>query len=315
MLFRSLVRKKPEIAFGGIQVILVGDFCQLAPVNGNYCFKSPVWNQLNLKNIYLKQLIRQKDDVEFQNILESVRFGKCSKVMFNKLHSLKDTVLLNAPTKLYSLNEFVDCINKKELKKIYKINNGSNALMKNANVIICTHSLTESSAKYDSDKDIFRYLGYTNDKFVKIEEYTVELMKGLQVMVTRNIDFESGLINGTTGIIVDINPCVVCIKDARNTIHKISYHTDTNINDDKIYVTFLPIKMAYAMSIHKSQGATLDSIEVDGSTFVFAPGQLYTALSRAKNLSSIKLLNLDKDSFICNPAVKEFYDTLHQDNQ
>jgi ATP-dependent DNA helicase PIF1 len=84
---------------------------------------------------------------------------------------------------------------------------------------------------------------------------------------------------------------------------------DKNENN-QTHIRFMPIKLAYAMSIHKSQGATLDAIEVDGSTFIFAPGQLYTALSRAKNLASIKLLNLDKDSFMCHQSVKEFYNTV-----
>jgi ATP-dependent DNA helicase PIF1 len=311
----QLIRQKYDKPFGGIQIVLVGDFCQLAPVNGNYCFKSQVWNELNLKNIYLKKLIRQKDDFEFQKILETIRFGKCPKKVFQRLELLKDTNLVTSPTKLYSLNEFVDRINKKEFKRVYKTNNGNDAILKSANTVLCTHTLQNVSQSYDADKDIFQYLAYTNDKFIKIEEYHVELMKGLQVMVTRNIDFESGLINGTTGIIVDLSPTCVCIKDMQNKIHKITYHTDINMNDNKLQVTFLPIKMAYAMSIHKSQGSTLDAIEVDGSTFVFAPGQLYTALSRAKSLNSIRLLNLDCDSFMCNPSVKEFYDKLLQDNQ
>lgn len=312
----QMIRQNYDRPFGGIQIIFVGDFCQLAPVNGNYCFKSTVWDDLNLKNVYLNQLIRQRDDIEFQNILETIRFGKCPKNVFKRLEALKDTTLISVPTKLYSLNEFVESINKKEFKKLYKSNNGSEALLKNAKVIVCTHAESQLPLPitYDADKDIFRYLAYSTDKFMRTEEYTVELIKGLHVMVTRNLDFETGLINGTTGIIVDLNPNTVIIKDSQNRKHKISYHTDINVND-KTQVTFLPIKMAYAMSIHKSQGATLDSIEVDGSTFVFAPGQLYTALSRAKNLNSIRLLNLDKDSFICNTSVKEFYDKLHQDNQ
>jgi ATP-dependent DNA helicase PIF1 len=69
----------------------------------------------------------------------------------------------------------------------------------------------------------------------------------------------------------------------------------------------MPIKLAYALSIHKSQGTTLDAIEVDASSNIFAAGQLYTALSRAKNLNSIRLINLDEYSFICNKAVREFY--------
>jgi ATP-dependent DNA helicase PIF1 len=69
----------------------------------------------------------------------------------------------------------------------------------------------------------------------------------------------------------------------------------------------MPIRLAYALSIHKSQGATLDAVEIDASTNIFAAGQLYTAISRARSLNSIKLINFDRYSFICNQDVKQFY--------
>lgn len=69
----------------------------------------------------------------------------------------------------------------------------------------------------------------------------------------------------------------------------------------------MPIKTSYALSIHKSQGMTIDSVELDLGSNIFAHGQTYTALSRAKNLKSIKIINVDKASFKVNPYVKKFY--------
>jgi ATP-dependent exoDNAse (exonuclease V) alpha subunit len=89
----------------------------------------------------------------------------------------------------------------------------------------------------------------------------------------------------------------------------IYYHKDVNENNNT-YVKFMPLKLAYAISIHKSQGATLDAVEVDASSLIFAQGQLYTALSRARSLNNIKLINFDKDSIMCNAYVKEFYMNL-----
>jgi ATP-dependent DNA helicase PIF1 len=72
----------------------------------------------------------------------------------------------------------------------------------------------------------------------------------------------------------------------------------------------MPIRLAYALSIHKSQGATLDAVEIDASTNIFAAGQLYTAISRVRSLNSIKLINFDRYSFICNQDVKQFYQKI-----
>lgn len=293
--------------FGGIQIIFVGDFCQLSPVNGNYCFLSKIWEELQLTYIHLNKLIRQKDDILFQKILLRVRFGKCSKKTFDILNELKDTTFNNiVPTKLYSLNKDVDIINFNEFKKVYYSH--TKKTFKNANIVQC-YSLSKSESKYD-DSDIFRYNPTSNDKFVNLEDYKIDLMKGLQVMVIRNIDFENGIVNGTIGKIIELSPEYVCILDTNNKKHNISYHKDINENKKGSYIEFMPIKLAYALSIHKSQGATLDAIEVDGSTNIFAPGQLYTAISRAKNLKSIKLLNLDRESFICNQNVKKFYENI-----
>lgn len=311
--------KKP---FGGVQMILVGDFCQLAPVSGSFCFTSESWNDLRPVCIQLKELIRQKDDHVFQDILQEVRFGKCCKKTFDILKKLNSTIFENiTPTKLYSLNVDVQSINDCEYQKKYLKKNG--IPVSKAKIIQCFPIVLDNDIDCDmqlltidnhnSDIDVYRYNALTNDKTIKTQDYTIDLFKGLQVMVTRNINFETGLINGTLGTIISISPSSVCIEDEKGKRHMIYYHTCTNENT-KTYVKFMPIKMAYALSIHKSQGTTLDAVEIDGSTYIFASGQLYTALSRAKNLSSVKILNLDKNSFICDNLVKKFYENMVTDN-
>ena len=297
--------------FGGIQTIFVGDFCQLSPVKGNYCFTSPVWEELKLEFIQLTQSMRQKDDEEFKNILQEIRFGGCPKDTFQRLLELKNTPFNGIiPTKLYALNSDVQIVNNHMFKRVTMKNN-----LQEAPIIPCYPPIedsmesSDSQRTYDTDTHIFRYNALSNDKQAKLDEYHINLMKGLQVMITRNINFDTGLINGTIGKIVSLTTASVCIQDANKKKYVIHYHTDRNENN-KTHIKFMPIKLAYAMSIHKSQGATLDAIEVDGSTYIFAPGQLYTALSRARSLSSIRLLNLSKDSFMCHPLVKEFYQKM-----
>lgn len=269
--------KKP---FGGIQIILVGDFCQLSPINNDYCFTSPLWELSNLKTIELIELVRQKDDVEFQNILQEIRKGKCSKKTYNRLLSLQETKFENdiIPTKLFPINKDVDNINTLEFNKLCK---------------------KEDSVKYE-------YKSVPYNKTIKSELYDITLVKNTQVMITRNIDIDNGLINGTRGIIVNLNENSVIIKDKNNKLHTIEYFNDL----DQFYkpiIKFMPIKLAYAMSIHKSQGSTIDAVEIDAGCNIFTYGQLYTALSRATSLSSIKLLDLHPASFMTHPKVKKFY--------
>jgi len=300
---------------GGVQTVLVGDFCQLLPVRGHYAFMCDLWKEMNLECIQLTKLIRQQHDEEFQKILQQIRFGKCTKTTFQKLLALKDTTFPSniVPTKLYSLNSDVEAINQHEFRKLYKKN--TSLLLKDAKIIQCIPSTNDIDLDIDfkiscdTDKDVFRYYAFSSDKTIKTDDYQIDLIKGLQIMITRNINFDTGLINGTIGTIISLNTYSICIMDTYQTKHVIYYHIDVNENNNT-YIKFMPIKLAYALSIHKSQGATLDAIEVDGSTYIFAPGQLYTALSRGKNLSSIRLVNLDKDSFMCHKAVKEFYASL-----
>ena len=305
--------KEDKRPFGGIQMIIVGDFCQLPPVSGNYCFLSDIWKELNPECIHLTELIRQKDDEIFQKILQEVRFGKCSKKTFQILKKLNDKSFDRiVPTKLYSLNVDVNAININEYERLYQ--KKYNKKSKDVTVIQCYPVIHDidydlqllTTNERNGDFDIFKYNPYSNDKNINLDDYTITLYKGLQIMITRNINFERGIVNGTIGIVTDLSPSSVCIEDKDSNHHIINFHKDMNDNTGK-YVKFMPIKLSYAISIHKSQGATLDYIEIDGSTFIFAPGQLYTALSRAKSLFNIKIINLDKSSFICHKSVKEFY--------
>lgn len=297
--------------FGGIQCIFVGDFCQLSPVTGNYCFTTSLWKDLNLVSIHLCELIRQKDDKVFQEILQQVRFGKCTKNVVKALSDLQTTVFEDGvrPTRLYPLNSDVNAINTYEFNQLFKSTYGISAT--DAKMIQCWPiDYDIDTVNTDTNQCIHVFNALSNDKKIALDDYKIALFPGLLVMVTRNVNFEEGLINGTTGIITQLTSKAVYINSG-NKKHVITYCNDTNDNNGS-YVRFMPIKLAYALSIHKAQGATLDAIEIDASTNIFACGQLYTALSRARSLKNIKLLNFDKYSFICNPNVKQFYENLEK---
>jgi len=270
--------------FGGVQMILVGDFYQLPPVIGDFCFNSPIWQELNLKKVVLTEIIRQKGDIKLQEILGEIRNGNIKKETFEFLSSLKEKEFKNKnikPTRLYPINVNVDKINNFEFKKLLKSNK---------------NFMIEYKASKFNDKDKISE--------EKIRENDITLTLNAQVMVIRNISLENKLFNGTRGVVVELNESSVIIKDINDNLHTINYYVD-NLKEKRI--KFMPLKLAYAISIHKSQGASIDYLELDLGDDIFISGQLYTALSRATNINNIKIVNLSKLSFIQNQKVIEFY--------
>jgi ATP-dependent DNA helicase PIF1 len=279
----SIIKSNDKF-FGNIQLILVGDFCQLAPVKGKYCFLADIWNKMNIKIVLLEKLIRHNEDLLFQQMLKILRKGKCTDNIIKVLNKLKDTKFENGiiPTKLYPINVNVDKINNIEIEKLKAEGNISKT-----------------------------YRAVTScDKEKEGEKFTIELTLNAQIIVIRNINVEDSLVNGTRGIIKHLGEDFVIINDVKGNIHKIKYFTDTFnnvISSKSSYIIHMPIRICYALSIHKSQGMTIDALELDLGSNIFTCGQSYTALSRAKKLSSIKIIDIDKDSFRTNIDVKKFY--------
>jgi DNA replication protein DnaC len=285
--------KKP---FGGLQIVLTGDFCQLEPVSGDYCFSSPIWSKLNLKTIYLHKLIRQDGDLVFQSMLKKLRYGKCSQKTYDTLSALstKDFGDIK-PTILYPRNYDVDKINKLESEKLI----ASNAKR-------MKYELEYPKLSKNKEKTI-RWI-----KSLDLPE-VIEFSVGDQIVITANIDQDMGIVNGTRGVIVDVKTRSAIIKKINGNIIEIKYHKSICVEDKDVYVCYIPLKLAYALSIHRSQGMTLDAIEIDIGSKIFAAGQAYTALSRAQSLSSVKIKSISKKSFIVNPSVIEFYKKIEND--
>jgi ATP-dependent DNA helicase PIF1 len=292
--YLSLIRRNSK-PFGGLQVVLTGDFCQLEPVTGDFCFKNEEWARLCLECVYLHKLVRQDGDIEFQNMLSKLRYGKCTEKIYQKLLSLKNTEFGEVkPTMLYPKNANVDIINKREYDK-----------------------LIESGAKKAEYKFQCSYLAKNKEKTLKwIKSLdipdSVELCIGAQVVVLANLNQDAGIVNGTRGVVINLKNKSVIIKRVDNSTYEIEYFKTTNVEDQNLTVSFMPLKLAYALTIHRSQGSTLDAIEIDIGTNIFAAGQAYTALSRAKDLKSIKIKAVAKNSFIVRDEVIEMYELLEK---
>ena len=290
--YLSIIRKNDK-PFGGLQLVLTGDFCQLEPVENDYSFKSEVWKSLDLETIYLKKMIRQDKDKEFQKMLLELRFGNCSDETFEKLQALKNTEFGEIkPTKLFSHNYDVDKINKKEYEALIK--SGAKKL---------TYEI-----KYDClSKDKEKTKKWA--KNIEIPE-SIELCVGAQVVIVANVDQDKGIVNGTRGIVTSLNIKTITIKRVNGLSYEVKYFPCINAENPEVKVSYMPVKLAYALTIHRSQGATLDAIEIDIGEKIFAAGQAYTALSRAKDLKSIKITEVCKESFITKKSVIKLYKKL-----
>lgn len=294
--------RKNEKPFGGIQLILTGDFLQLPCVNSDkFCFEAKSWNKCIDEVVYLTQIFRQSDNI-FQTCLNEIRIGELSENTINILNSRKGIKLQNeygiVPTKLYSLNKDVDNENQKQLNKL---------LFKNENL-----EFFEFELDYKLLKPSFKFVEEKIDKLSLISR-KLELCIGAQVMLLVNLDLSNNLANGSRGIIIDFDkednyPIVKFLSGYEIKIEPYTWIIEEN-GTKLLNVTQLPLKVSFAISIHKSQGISLDFAEIDLGN-IFEYGQAYVALSRIRNLEGLSIKKLDMSKIIAHPKALEFYNSL-----
>jgi ATP-dependent exoDNAse (exonuclease V) alpha subunit len=289
--YLCIIRKNKE-PFGGVQLVLCGDMCQLPPVQGEYCFKSNAWKHLNIKCVELLVQVRQDGDKVFQQILNDARFGKCTDESFEQLKKLKNPNFGEIkPTVLYSKNINVDEINIRKYKQL--VDNGNQ-----------TRSYTSNLSDHKYTKTWAESLGILEET-----QYCI----GAQVMLTVNLSVEEGFANGSRGMITEFTDegPVVLFKNGEQIV--VEYWLYQDDNDDNIWVSAIPLKLAYALTIHKSQSMTLDAAIVDLGPSIFEYGQAYVALSRVRDMKSVKIINILKSSFQTHEDVIDFYKKLKTD--
>ena len=271
--------------FGGIQVVLVGDLYQLPPVEGQYCFQSGLWTKCRFEICELTQNMRQKDDEPFMEMLKRLRLGRCSREDLAVLRALKETQFPEGiePTKLYCKNVDVDRINSDALQKI----NGQ---------------LFTYPTKYTGSSEASVHYA----KACNVPEQ-VTMCMGAQVMVTYNYLPAAGLVNGTRGVVTALDQKTVTIRLLDGNEEIIPYIKIEQDDDPDVGLDFIPLKLAWAVTIHKSQGMTLDAIEIDIGSNIFTVGQAYTALSRARSLKSVRVVDVAARSFCTSRDVIEFF--------
>jgi ATP-dependent DNA helicase PIF1 len=289
------ILRNSEKPFGGVQIILVGDPFQLCPIEGEYCFLSKKWKESKFEVVLLTQNMRVTNDLKFKEILDRLRWGNCSDDDYSSLKKLKNTKFLNniVPTRLYSRNADVDKINNLELQKL--IDSG-NVLSDYPIVLPDQPIKRRETAKYV--------------KNIKLSD-SVGLCIGAQVVITRNIDIPGGLINGTRGIITNSTNDGIVLLLLNGSSVIIDYYTFKPDDEPMVEVKYIPLKLAWAISIHSSQGMTLDELEIDLGESIFACGQAYTVLYRVRSMKNVKIVQVNKKSFKTNIKVVEFYNGIY----
>jgi ATP-dependent DNA helicase PIF1 len=288
------IRKQPNTRFGGLQLVLVGDFCQLPPVSSNqFLFESPIWSTLIDETHNLVQIVRQKDPV-FQRILTEARMGALSEESITILKGRMNLPWQEndiRPTLLYARNADVDRINKENMDAL----TGERR-------IYMAKTVTKAEA-YSHSQQMLEKL----DADAPYDE-TLELCVGAQVMLLVNLDQERGLVNGSRGILTGYSPSglpIVKFAIGSVIIDVFQWWLPEGVGRSQI-----PLKIAYAMSIHKGQGATLDSALIDIGSNTFTYGQAYVALSRCRTLEGLYVWRFDPKMVLCNPKVRQFYADL-----
>jgi uracil-DNA glycosylase len=318
MMTAELLDKLNEIAkkirsnrkpFGGIQILLVGDFFQLPPVNKSdevtiFAFESEAWKETITTCIELTEIQRQKDEI-FQNVLKEARKGALSKESCEILskyqgRNWRDNKI--RPTLLFPRRSEVDMINDSNLRALtgrryeYKAR-----LIYDGKV---PDGFSENNEGFQKALAMFD----SNAAYLK----ELELIQNAQVMLIANTNPEIGLVNGSRGIITGFCPSTeLPIIEFLNGVKKIiGTHTWPIEDYEFVSRTQIPLRLAYAVTIHKSQGATLDAALVDIGSGVFEYGQAYVALSRVRDLEALYVYDFDPVAFKAHPKVKEFYKNL-----
>lgn len=283
----KLLRKSEE-PFGGLQVILVGDLFQLPPVSrgtseADFVHLSNAWRELALQVCYLDEQHRQEGD-ELLVLLEAMRSGELGEYHQEIIEKRLGTHPSDTQeiTRLYAHNVDIDAVNQRHLTAL--------------------------------SGDVYEYQMNSSGPAAKVEQLkrgvlapeVLELKAGAQVMFVANHS-AGKFANGTRGVVVKFvedNPVVRLLNGRLITVEPHSWKLEED-GHARAEVSQLPLRLAWAITIHKSQGMSLDAALVDLSRS-FTPGMGYVALSRVRSLKGLYLLGINAMALTLNPAIYEF---------
>lgn len=289
------VRQNFDLPFGGIQLIMIGDFLQLPPVKDKFIFESETWKTMTSTevgnpgglNIFFLEEPKRFTDLFYHERLIRIREGTPSSedMAFLEQRRLKYLQYLKKlpkmdplaikPTVLFSKKIDVEAHNNNELDK----------LPSQSKEFVAEDHFTpyNNRARYDD------YIKPLDDAIPK----AILLKVGAQVMLRANLDVPNGLANGSRGVVTEIHEDSVNVKWMNTRVTIVGdYVWEREDKEGKATRKQIPLTLAWSNTIHKSQGLTLDYAIVDLGPSVFADGQAYVALSRLRSGESLLISDI-----------------------
>lgn len=283
-------RENPE-PFGGIQVVLCGDFFQLPPVNrsggrqGSFVTNSQVWRQNVFTICYLQTQFRQQDDQQYTNILNGIRQGVLTRSQLQVLRDRSEAVddPFTPRTRLLTVNVDVDKVNERQLDEL----EGE----------VHSYEMETHGSK--------QYLEQLQRSC--LAQLTLRLKLGAQVMCIKNSP-ERKYVNGSLGRVVEFEKLtdmpIVELTNGRRVIIRPDSWELMDGDKRRASILQLPLRLAWAITVHKSQGMTLDAARIDLSR-AFVEGMGYVALSRVRGLAHLILDGLNGMALKVSPLAKQ----------
>lgn len=323
----KITRNNYTKIFGGLQLIFIGDFFQLPPIGDNneidssrYCFESDLWKEaFEIENhIKLTKIFRQNDE-NFIKILNQIRNGRITQSSHKILTDLIDKRYIDTentgivPVRLFPIRSSADNFNSIMFNKIdseikeykCKINTNTKTFLEDGTPIP-----NEIIQEFRSvPREIIEYeIKSLVDSSPCIENLLLKI--GTNVLLTYNLNVEIGLCNGSLGTVIgfqgigNLLPIVRFTTGQTVPIEFVSYQST---NHPCISFSQIPLKHAWGLTIHSSQGATLEMAEIDIGSGIFSVGQTYVAISRVKSLEGLYLLGYDPLKIKVSKKVIDFY--------
>lgn len=288
--------RESKLPWGGLRVISVGDFAQLPPVTQtgqrDWCFLNPVWEQSGFQTAVLSHNQRVSDNL-FLDVLSDVRHGLSSERVRDFLNEhVQDHDEDHPGTRLFGRKVYAEKFNQKKLDELDEEE-------------VCIDSIYFGSEKH------IEILMKTAPVPVKLV-----LKLGCRVMFLQN-DPQKRWVNGTRGVVTDIASDKIIVKKDNGRevqVDKVSFALQDAEGNVMASVIQFPLTLAYATTIHKSQGATLDDLWCDLSS-LWEPGHAYVALSRLRSAQGLHLIGWSPRSIIVDPKVLDFYRRLENPHQ
>jgi len=304
------LRQDRSRAFGGLQLLLCGDFLQLPPVDASrdpsakwsFCFQTPAWARAGLGRgtILLRQSVRQAQDQVFVQMLNDVRAGRCTQLVLQLCTSCMVTNKARPsngilPTRLYCTNRDVDAENDRKLA----------ALPGDATTYLGQDTFRGAGGSQSCPSKDKKKLLETMNKTVAPE---LKLKTGAQVILLRRQKAHN-LVNGSRGVVQQLFENAALVHfDNGSTVKVERERFQHNIAAGMCARNQLPLKLGWALTVHKSQGMTISRAEVQLDE-AFSDGQAYVALSRLTDLNGLWIggRGISQRNIRAHPQALAFY--------